>query len=462
MANEKTKAPVKNTATAAAHKLSVRNMVTYGLIQMVPIAPFAIYASVYNASGGMPALPYLLGFISMFFTVFSFAMMIPLFPSSGSIYTYCSRAIAPAVGFVAGWLMLMQYLITPDLMFIQAGQALNQFVSAVPVWAWCLLFLAFVAIISMRSIKNIVRIDLVALVGELVVFAGFIVLGIAYIVQHPETSDFSFSNFLNPAVFNFSGMMNGVSLCAMSFVGFGCVATLTEEALNPKKGPAKAMLIIVVILGIMFVGLCYISSCIDCKGAADGALSQHELMSQHPDTGFYELANRIGWGWYGVVCAVANALALGVFTSLAGTVSIARVISVMSHSGALPTILGKVNPKTNVPTSATIFVNVLSLAMLFLLIQFGMTEVAKLSNFGALATYCLLNIAVLWYCFFKKKEKLSLVRSLVLPLCGALVTGAIFFSIDFRVALLGWIWIVAGIVYYLIATRVFKKKIDLG
>lgn len=448
--------------SAAAHKLSVKNMVTYGLIQMVPIAPFAIYASVYNASGGMPALPYLIGFVGMLFTVFSFAVMIPLFPSSGSIYTYCSRAIAPIVGFIAGWLMLMQYLITPDLMFIQAGQALNQFIHAVPVWAWCLIFLAFVAFVSMRSLKNIVRIDMVALIAELIVFAVFIVLGIVYIVGHPETSDFSFSNFFNPKAFNLSGMMSGVSLCAMSFVGFGCVATLTEESLNPKKGPARAMLIIVLILGVMFVGLCYITSCIDCKGAATGALSQQALMEADPNTGFYVLANRIGGGWYGVVCAVANALALGVFTSLAATVSISRVIYVMSQSGALPKILGKKNVKTNVPTTATIFVNVLSLAMIFLLIQFGMTDVARLSNFGALATYCLLNIAVLWYCFFRKKEKLSFVRSFVLPLCGALVTGAIFFSIDMRVALLGWIWVVAGIVYYFVATRVFKKKINLG
>lgn len=454
--------PNEQKNTTAAHKLNVRNMVTYGLIQMVPIAPFAIYASVYNASNGMPALPYLIGFIGMLFTVFSFAVMIPLFPSSGSIYTYCSRGITPLVGFIAGWLMLMQYLITPDLMFIQAGQALNQFISEVPVWAWCLIFLVFVTFVSIRSLKNIVRIDMIALVAELIVFGTFIVLGIIYIIRHPETSNFSISNFFNPQKFQLSGMMDAVSLCAMSFVGFGCVATLTEEASNPKKGPTKAMLIIIIILGIMFVGLCYITSCIDCNAGKAGALAQPDLMKMEENTGFYLLANRIGGGWFGTVCAVANALALGVFTGLAATVSISRVICVMSRSGALPKQLGIMDTKTNVPISATFFVNALSLILLFFLIQFGMTEVAKLSNFGALATYCMLNIAVLWYCFIQKKEKLNLWRSFILPLLGALVTGSIFFSIEPRVAFLGWIWVIFGIIYYLVATRVFKKEINLG
>lgn len=449
-------------AQSAAKKLTVKNMVVYGLIQMVPIAPFAIYASVYNASCGMPAMPYLIGFLGMLFTVFSFAVMIPLFPSSGSIYTYCSRAITPVVGFIAGWLMLMQYLITPDLMFIQAGLALNQFVKVIPVWGWCLMFLAFVAFMSMRSLKNIIRIDMIALVAELIVFGTFIVLGIIYIIQHPENSSFSLKNFFNPENFKLSGMMDAVTLCAMSFVGFGCVATLTEEAENPRKGPGNAMLIIVIILGIMFVGMCYITSCINCKIGQPPAMSQAGLMKDHPDNGFYILANLVGGGWYGTVCAVANALALGIFTGLAATVSISRVIYVMSRSGALPKQLGIMDKKNNVPISATIFVNVLSLAMLFFLIQFGMTAVAKLSNFGALSTYCLLNIAVIWYCFIKKKEKLNLWRALVLPLCGAIVTGAIFFSIEPKVAFLGWIWVVFGIIYYLVATRIFKKEINLG
>ena len=447
------KPPTTPSKKELSGKLTVKDMVSYGMIMMVPIAPFALYASIFQMSGGMPALSYLIGAVGMLFTVFSFGVMIPLFPSSGSIYTYASQTMAPAVGFVAGWLMLLQYLVTPDLMFIQAGQALNQYVPQVPVWGWCLLFLAFVTFLSIRSLNNAIKVEKIALICEIVVFAMFIVFGVVYIFQHPETSGFSLTALFNPQKFSFSGMMGSVSLGAMSFVGFGCVATLTEEAKDPKKGPAHSMLLIVIILACMFVGMCLVATWVDPTGS---------IMAGHENTGFYLLAGAVGGPWFGVVCAVANAIALGAFTGLTATTSISRVLYVMSRSGALPKELGIMDKKTGVPQVATLFVCGLSLVMLLFLIPLGMTQVAKLSNFGALSTYCLLNLCVIWYAFIRKKTKLPVLRSLVFPVLGALVTGAIFFSIDFDIALIGWGWVLFGVIYYLIKTRIFKHEIDFS
>ena len=124
--------------------------------------------------------------------------------------------------------------------------------------------------------------------------------------------------------------------------------------------------------------------------------------------------------------------------------------------------LGIMDKKTGVPQVATLFVCGLSLVMLLFLIPLGMTQVAKLSNFGALSTYCLLNLCVIWYAFIRKKTKLPVLRSLVFPVLGALVTGAIFFSIDFDIALIGWGWVLIGVIYYLIQTRIFKHEIDFS
>ena len=108
-----------------------------------------------------------------------------------------------------------------------------------------------------------------------------------------------------------------------------------------------------------------------------------------------------------------------------------------------------------------LFVNAVSLVFLFFLLAFGMDRVVELTNFAALATYCILNVCVIVWCFIRKKERISPVRSFVFPLLGLVVTGAIFFSIEPSVALIGWIWIGLGILYYFIVTRVLKKKIDL-
>ena len=86
--------------------LTVKDMVVWGLITMVPISPMAVYGGVFADSGGMPTLAFLIGFVAVLFSVFSFGIMIQHFPSSGSIFTYVSHVFGKLPGFIAGWLML--------------------------------------------------------------------------------------------------------------------------------------------------------------------------------------------------------------------------------------------------------------------------------------------------------------------------------------------------------------------
>lgn len=50
-------------------KLSLTDLVLYGLVFMVPIAPVSLYGVVYNLSHGMVALVYIIGAIAMFYRV---------------------------------------------------------------------------------------------------------------------------------------------------------------------------------------------------------------------------------------------------------------------------------------------------------------------------------------------------------------------------------------------------------
>src|SRR4029453_6725493 len=93
--------------------LSFADLVVYGLIFIVPIAPFGIFGAVYNASGGMVALAYIIGMVAMMFTALSYAQMANAFPMAGSVYSYAGRGIAPPVGFLAGWVILLDYVLVP-------------------------------------------------------------------------------------------------------------------------------------------------------------------------------------------------------------------------------------------------------------------------------------------------------------------------------------------------------------
>lgn len=82
----------------------------YGLVFMVPIAPVSLYGVVYNLSHGMVALVYIIGAIAMFFTAYSYSTLSQHISSSGSAYAYAGVCINPAVGFLTGWILLLDYL----------------------------------------------------------------------------------------------------------------------------------------------------------------------------------------------------------------------------------------------------------------------------------------------------------------------------------------------------------------
>ena len=82
--------------------LSFGDLLVYGLVFMVPIAPFGIFGSVFQGSGGMVALAYAIGMVAMMFTALSYAQMSRAFPMAGSVYTYAGRGIAAPVGFLSG------------------------------------------------------------------------------------------------------------------------------------------------------------------------------------------------------------------------------------------------------------------------------------------------------------------------------------------------------------------------
>lgn len=416
-------------------------MVVYGLISMVPIAPMAIYGEVFQDSGGMPTIAYLIGFLAVLFSVWSFGIMIQRFPSSGSIFTYASHIMGPMMGFLTGWLMLLQYLVSPTLTYIIAGVALNGLVPEIPVWVWCVVFLAIVAFISLRGMKATVKVNRIALAGELIVLLLFFVFAVIYIATHDASRADMGKALFNPDEFKFSDMMSSVSLAVLSYVGFGAIATLTQEAEHPRTGPPRAMMIMSIILLVLFTLQCYLATCVDPSG---------ENFKSNADNGFYIVAQMAGGKWLSIACAVAVALAQGLFTALVSQTSVSLIMFSMARGGSLPKKIGTLKKGTNLPLTATVCVIVLSAILIPIMIPLGVGTVAKVSNFGALATYGILNVCVIVYCWFQEKSRQNVFRHLIAPLLGAIICFGIMLSLNDIALRVGVMWIVGGVLYYCI------------
>src|SRR4051812_45354024 len=191
--------------------LSFTDLLVYGLVFMVPIAPFGIFGSVFQASGGMVALAYVIGMVAMMFTALSYAEMSRAFPMAGSVYSYAGRGIAPPVGFLSGWMILLDYVLVPGLLYLIASIAMNSLVSGIPVWLWLIAFVALNTVVNYLGIEMTAKINKIMLLGELIVLAIFIVIGIWALAQG-KGDGFSFSPLYNADTFSWSIVFGAVSI----------------------------------------------------------------------------------------------------------------------------------------------------------------------------------------------------------------------------------------------------------
>ncbi|MFY4776354.1 APC family permease [Metabacillus sp. RGM 3146] len=417
--------------------LSLRDLVVYGMIFMVPIAPFGIYGYVAGSSKGMVALAYLIGMVGMIFTALSYAQMSKAFPIAGSVYSYAQRGIHPTVGFIAGWAVLLDYILIPSLLYIVSANALGSLLPAVPTWIWLILFIAINSVINVLGVEFTAKANLIILGFELIVLLLFIVIGIIAI-NKGIGSGFTFKPIYDSSSFSFSLVMGAVSLAVLSFLGFDGISTLAEETKGGKDTVGKAAVYSLLLVGALFIVQTWIAALI----------WPDYSKFQNLDVAFYQVAELAGGVWLKNLCIIATAISWGLANALAAQAAISRILYSMGRDGNLPKVLAKVHPKFKTPYFSTIFVGIISI--IIGLVFMGQTSaLTSLVNFGALTAFLLLHVSVIYH-FIIKKKSTNYIAHLVLPGIGFLVIAYVVYSLDAASIALGLSWIAIGVVYFFI------------
>ena len=321
---------------------------------------------------------------------------------------------------MSGWTLLLDYLLIPVLLYVVASTALSGIVPEVPPWAFSVVFVVANTFVNVRGIALTDVVNRIALVLELLVLAVFAVLAVRWLLSDPASRGFSLDPLYNPATFDPNLVMSAVSLGVLSFLGFDGIATLSEEAEDGRRGPGRAMMASLAIVGSLFVLQTYLAGCI----SPDGAVFAHDQ-----GNAFYLVAQLVGGRWLYVVCAVATALSWGIFTALAAQTAVSRILFAMGRDGNLPRVLAKVHPKFQTPYVATLFVGSLALVLVLTFGQLGADTISLFVNFGALTAFLLLHVTVIGYFFIKKRDG-RWVAHLLVPLCGLVVIGYTWWSLD--------------------------------
>lgn len=425
--------------------LSLTDLLVYGLIFMVPIAPFGIFGSVYNVSGGMVALAYVVGMVAMAFTAISYAQMSRAFPVAGSVYTYAGRGLHPSVGFLAGWLILLDYVLVPALLYIVAGAAMHSFVPAIPIWLWVAFFIVVNTAVNYLGIEMTARVNRYMLIAELAVLAIFLVIGIAAIASG-KGGGFSFAPLYNPSTFSWGVIFSAVSVAVLSFLGFDGISTLAEENKGAARQIGRATLLALLVAGTLFIVQSWVASLL--------VPNSQELLTNGDPAGsaFYDAARVAGGAWLSVLTAIATAVAWGFANALVAQAATSRLLFSMARDGQLPRFLAKVHHKRQVPENATFLVAAVSLAVgLFMANRSdGITLLSTLVNFGALTAFLLLHVSVVNHYIVRRGSR-DVLRHIVSPLIGFLVIAFVIIKANVAAQRLGFGWLLIGVIVLAVA-----------
>jgi amino acid transporter len=428
--------------------LSFKDLLIYGMVFMVPIAPMGVYGIVSNQSFGMVPLVYLVGIIAMVFTAFSYSKMSKEFPIAGSVYSYVQRGLNPHVGFLSGWMILVDYILAPALLYAFSGLWLNSLIPSVPSIVWILLFIVINTVVNACGVKLAAKTNFVLLGIELIALLIFIGYAIKFVfVDGLGTGGLSLAPLFQPEHVNLKFLATATSIAALSFLGFDGISTLAEETKDPKKTVGRATIAALVILGLIFMLETYMA-----------ALIHPHYKGLNPDMGFFDIAKEAGGNFLYYLLIIVNVVAVGIANALAAQSAISRILFSMSRDKLLPgsSFLGKVHPKFQTPFNATVFVGVLSIVVAkFLSIE----TIIKFVNFGALTSFMVLNLTVIVFFYFKKKQRGlgGFVKNFFFPLLGFAVIAFVWSGFDKMTFIVGFSWLAIGIIVGAVKSKGYKE-----
>ncbi|WP_338674352.1 APC family permease [Streptomyces sp. SCSIO 30461] len=432
--------------------LGLRDLLTYGLIYIVPIAPFIIFGVVFDASKGMVALTYLVGIVAMTFTALSYREMSREFPISGSVYAYAGRALSPEAGFISGWMVLLDYLLAPTLLYVSGAVAIQSVIPSVPQHVWIVLFVVFNTTVNLMGVAITAAMNKVLLVVELTVLVLFIVFAVIAITQGKNGAHWSLTPFYNPSEFSIGPIFSALSVAALSFIGFDAISTLAEEVKGGPRVVGRATLLSLFVVGALFVVQTYLAALL-----LPGETSLPREAAE--DTAFYDVAGVAGGTWLKSLTAGTTVLATAVATSLVAQTATSRLLFSMARDGQLPRFLAHVNRKHRVPERALVFVAALSLA-LGLPLAGRVDLVASLVNFGALFSFLMLQLSVVFH-FLVRRRARTYGMHLVVPFCGLVIIGYVLYRANAHAQIVGSCWLVIGLAV-LVARRSTGRSVTLG
>jgi amino acid transporter len=371
-------------------------------------------------------------------------MMSRAFPVSGSVYSYASQGIGRLAGFLAGWALLLDYILLPTLVYVLCAVAVEALVPGFPRIVTIVLALGFNTFINLLGIEASARLNSILLAVMLAFLGLYFMLGIYALSQGVAGAHLSTEPLLQPEHFSTAVIFAALSVATLNFLGFDGISTLAEEARGGALAVGRAIMISLVLATLLFIAATWLASLfvLERAGFPPGPPT---------DGAFYAIAELIGGKWF-VAMASSKVLVAGVAVAAAALSATARVIYGMARDGQLPRMLAHVHPVRRIPSRAILLIAGVNLVT-GLVFANQLELLSTLACFGALVGFLLLHASVVGHFVWRQKSR-SWGKHLLVPLAGGAITVYVLVNMAHNALIAGIIWLILGAIGTLCAQLV--------
>ncbi|MGC2195021.1 MAG: APC family permease [Terriglobales bacterium] len=425
--------------------LSLWDLILYGMIVIQPTAPMPVYGVMSQRAHGHAVTTVLIAMVAMLFTAVAYGRMARAYPSAGSAFTYVGSEIHPALGYVTGWSMAMDYMLNPIVCTILCSKFALNFFPEVPYPVFVILFISIFTGLNLFGIRTSAHINETLAASMGVVIVIFLAAAARYVLHTPHDGLAFFTRpFYDPQTFRTSAVLGGTSLAVLTYIGFDGISTLSEEAENPRRNILVATVLVCLITGVL--------------ASVEVYAAQLVWPGSQPfpdvDTAFVHVAGRAGGAWLFLLINITLLVAT-VGSGMGSQLGAARLLYGMGRSNALPrSFFGAIEPKRRIPQNNVMFVGGLALAGTAVL---TFERAAELLNFGALLAFMGVNAASFTRYYLRERQRT--LGNFLPPILGFTICLLLWLNLSRPAKIAGTIWMLLGIAYGAYRTRGFRSEL---
>jgi amino acid transporter len=342
-----------------------------------------VISLVFASAGNGTWLAYLLATIGLMLVGLGINQFAKRSASPGAFFAYIGQALGPSVGFIAGWSLLLAYILSSVAALVAALNFTSVLLAMTHIVVHPLiLYTIGAALIWYVAYKDIRLSANLMLVLEGISMVLILILGIFVLVKRLTVFDWP---QIQLSGIHFEGLRLGLILAIFSYVGYESATALGEEAKRPLVNIPRAVLLSPLISGMFFMAFSYIEI-LGFRG-----LSVPFDKSTAP---INDLASSIGLSFSGDVITFGAVISLFA-CALASVNASARIMFRMGRYGVLHNKLGAAHQQNETPHHATAISSVLMFFFSAVPVLMGISAFDMISTMATVATLAFLLVYIL-------------------------------------------------------------------